>query len=61
MISCSGEEMGPVFVDIPLGIDQGKAQFKQLKKSKRPVIDIESDDANDAAWTKSIFLDEVGI
>lgn len=53
--------MGPVFVDIPLGIDQGKAQFKQLKKSKRPVIDIESDDANDAAWTKSIFLDEVGI
>ncbi|KAL7141212.1 hypothetical protein ABFS83_08G038400 [Erythranthe nasuta] len=54
----SGEETGPLCLDTPLGIHQAKAQSNALKKSKRPVIDIECDDIDNAAWSDSILFDE---
>ncbi|EYU44279.1 hypothetical protein MIMGU_mgv1a027065mg [Erythranthe guttata] len=55
----SGEETGPLCLDTPLGIHQAKAQSKALKTSKRPVIDIECEDVNNAAWSDSILFDEI--
>ncbi|KAK6154927.1 hypothetical protein DH2020_009175 [Rehmannia glutinosa] len=54
----SGEEMGPLLLDIPLGINQAKAQTKALKNTKAPVIDIDSEDINNASWMDSILFDE---
>ncbi|KAI3452141.1 hypothetical protein Pfo_008806 [Paulownia fortunei] len=54
----SGEEMGPLLLNIPLGINQAKAHSKALKNSRGPVVDIECEDINNAAWTDSILFDE---
>ncbi|PIN12002.1 hypothetical protein CDL12_15391 [Handroanthus impetiginosus] len=54
----SGEQVGPLCLDILLGINQAKAQSKALKNTKQPVIDIESDDLDDGTWMDSTFLDE---
>ncbi|XP_042020183.1 uncharacterized protein LOC121767919 isoform X1 [Salvia splendens] len=54
--SC-GEEMGPLAVDILLGINQAKAQSKDLKNGKRSLV-AEREDINDGSWKNSILLDE---
>lgn len=51
--------MGPLVLDILLGIDQAKAQSKDLKNGKRSLVDTELEDVNDAGWKNSILLDEV--
>ncbi|KAL3844548.1 hypothetical protein ACJIZ3_001951 [Penstemon smallii] len=55
----SGEEMGPLLLDIQLAINQTTVQSKAKKKLKEPVIDIDSEDMDDAARTETIFLDEL--
>lgn len=45
-----GEEMGPLVLDILLGIDQEKARQKDLKNGKRPLLDAELEDKNDTVW-----------
>ncbi|KAG8384540.1 hypothetical protein BUALT_Bualt04G0128500 [Buddleja alternifolia] len=54
----SGEEIGPLCLDIILGINQGIVQSKALKNSKKHVIDIESEDMDNAAWTDLILSNE---
>lgn len=50
--------MGPLAMDIMLGINQAKAQSKDLKNGKRSLV-AEREDINDGSWKNSILLDEV--
>ncbi|KAH6774652.1 hypothetical protein C2S51_013056 [Perilla frutescens var. frutescens] len=54
----SGKDMGPLVLDILLDINQAKAQSKDLKKSKRPMVDTGLENINDAVWKDSMILDE---
>ncbi|KAH6774654.1 zinc finger RING family protein / BRCT domain-containing protein [Perilla frutescens var. hirtella] len=50
--------MGPLVLDILLDINQAKAQSKDLKKAKRPMVDTGLENINDAVWKDSMILDE---
>ncbi|KAL0450217.1 UNVERIFIED_CONTAM: BRCT domain-containing protein [Sesamum latifolium] len=56
--SQSGEETGPLCLDVGLGINQRSARSRALKNTKEPVIDIECEDIYDPAWTDSLLFDE---
>ncbi|KAL0377844.1 UNVERIFIED_CONTAM: BRCT domain-containing protein [Sesamum radiatum] len=56
--SQSGEEIGPLCLDVRLGINQRSAQSRAFKNTKEPVIDIECEDIYDPAWTDSLLFDE---
>ncbi|KAL6551652.1 hypothetical protein OROGR_007806 [Orobanche gracilis] len=52
----SGEEVGPLRLDIQLEINVAKTQSKALKK---PAIDIGCEDTSYGAWMDSIHFDEL--
>ncbi|KAL0332283.1 UNVERIFIED_CONTAM: BRCT domain-containing protein [Sesamum calycinum] len=57
--SQSGEEIGPLCLDVRLGVNQTSARSRALKNTKEPVIDVECEDIYDPAWTDSLLFDEL--
>ncbi|XP_011099301.1 uncharacterized protein LOC105177754 isoform X1 [Sesamum indicum] len=56
--SQSGEETGPLCLDVRLGINPTSARSRALKNTKEPVIDIECEGIYDRAWTELLLFDE---
>ncbi|KAL0343550.1 UNVERIFIED_CONTAM: BRCT domain-containing protein [Sesamum angustifolium] len=56
--SQSGEEIGPLCLDVRLGVNQTSARSRALKNTKEPVIDVECEDIYDPAWMDSLLFDE---
>ncbi|KAL0350552.1 UNVERIFIED_CONTAM: BRCT domain-containing protein [Sesamum radiatum] len=56
--SQSGEEIGPLCLDVRLGVNQTSARSRALKNTKEPVIAVECEDIYDPAWTDSLLFYE---
>ncbi|XP_051140297.1 uncharacterized protein LOC127257848 [Andrographis paniculata] len=53
----SGEEIGPLTLDVPSSTNSAKVQF-QASRKKKTVVNIDCDDTNDDPWTDPTVLDE---